>query len=129
MLDNIAGGIGRLPNQATRKRMAEMIDSWPLAGGSGPAAPHSPVAVTDAILDRYAGEYKTPAGPISVRRVGSALQVKSGSAQEAPLVARSETRFSDPWGAIFEFQVDTAGTVTGLIHQQGQLKIQASRIR
>ncbi|HEX9983369.1 MAG TPA: aldo/keto reductase [Thermoanaerobaculia bacterium] len=29
MLDNLAGGIGRLPNEATRKRMAELVDSWP----------------------------------------------------------------------------------------------------
>ena len=29
MLDNIGGGIGRLPNEATRKRMAELIDSFP----------------------------------------------------------------------------------------------------
>ena len=32
MLDNIGGGIGRLPNEATRKRMAELVDSWPQAG-------------------------------------------------------------------------------------------------
>lgn len=31
MLDNISGGIGRLPDEATRKRMAELIDSWPPA--------------------------------------------------------------------------------------------------
>jgi aryl-alcohol dehydrogenase-like predicted oxidoreductase len=29
MLDNIGGGMGRLPNDATRKRMAELIDSLP----------------------------------------------------------------------------------------------------
>jgi aryl-alcohol dehydrogenase-like predicted oxidoreductase len=29
MLDNIGGGIGRLPNAATRKRMTELVDSWP----------------------------------------------------------------------------------------------------
>ena len=33
MLDNIGAGIGRLPNQATRKRMAELVDSWPKAAG------------------------------------------------------------------------------------------------
>ena len=31
MLDNIGGGIGRLPNEATRKRMAEFIDALPRA--------------------------------------------------------------------------------------------------
>jgi hypothetical protein len=25
----IGGGIGRLPNEATRKRMVELVDSWP----------------------------------------------------------------------------------------------------
>ena len=29
MIDNIGGGIGRLPDEATRKRMAELIDSLP----------------------------------------------------------------------------------------------------
>jgi aryl-alcohol dehydrogenase-like predicted oxidoreductase len=129
MLDNIGGGSGRLPNEATRKRMAELIDSWPLAGTTAPAAPKGPVVVAAAILDRYAGEYKTPAGPMIIRRAGAALYVKPGNMPEAPLVARSETRFSDPWGAIFEFQVDAGGMVTGLVQQQGQLKIQASRIR
>ncbi|MEO6709013.1 MAG: aldo/keto reductase [Planctomycetota bacterium] len=32
MLDNIGGGIGRLPNEATRKRMVELVDAWPPAG-------------------------------------------------------------------------------------------------
>jgi hypothetical protein len=31
MLDNIGGGIGRLPNEATRERMAALVDSWPQA--------------------------------------------------------------------------------------------------
>lgn len=35
MLDNIGGGIGRLPNEATRKRMAALVDSWPPAGRGG----------------------------------------------------------------------------------------------
>jgi aryl-alcohol dehydrogenase-like predicted oxidoreductase len=34
MLDNIGGGIGRLPDEATRKRMAAYADTWPrVAGG------------------------------------------------------------------------------------------------
>jgi aryl-alcohol dehydrogenase-like predicted oxidoreductase len=36
MLDNIGGGIGRLPNEATRKRMAAFIDALP------PIAPPAP---------------------------------------------------------------------------------------
>jgi aryl-alcohol dehydrogenase-like predicted oxidoreductase len=129
MLDNIGGGSGRLPNEATRKRMAEFVDAWPLAGAAAPAA-KSAGAASAAILDRYTGEYKPKAGALlTVRRAGAALHVKAGDSPEAPLVARSETRFSDPWGAIIEFQLDAAGTVTGLVMQQGQLKVQAIRIR
>ena len=29
MLENIGGGIGRLPDEATRQRMAALVDSWP----------------------------------------------------------------------------------------------------
>src|SRR5690606_4201965 len=32
MLDNIGGGIGRLPDEATRKRMAELVDALPQSG-------------------------------------------------------------------------------------------------
>ena len=35
MLENIGGGIGRLPNEAMRQRMAELVDSWPQAGDGG----------------------------------------------------------------------------------------------
>jgi aryl-alcohol dehydrogenase-like predicted oxidoreductase len=131
MLDNIGGGSGRLPNQATRKRMAELVDAWPLAGAAGPQAPPAAaIVVPAATLDQYAGEYKPAAGAaLTVRRVGAVLHVRPGNMAEAPLVARSQTRFSDPWGHIIEFQRDAAGTVTGLILQQGQLKTQASRVR
>jgi aryl-alcohol dehydrogenase-like predicted oxidoreductase len=133
MLENINAGIGRLPNAATRKRMAELIDSWPMAGAAGTTA-QAPAVVAAAILDRYAGQYRTAQGAVlTVRRVGSALHLHPGSTgntPEAPLVARSETRFSDPWGAIIEFQLDAAGGVAGLIMQQGShLKLPASRVR
>ena len=130
MLENIGGGSGRLPNAAARKRMAELVDSWPLAGATGAVATQNPVVVPAAVLDRYVGEYKTAQGlTMTVRRAGSGLHVKVGDTPESALAAWSETRFSDPWGAIFEFQVDAAGAATGLIQQQGQLKIQASRTR
>lgn len=32
MLDNIGGGIGRMPNEATRKRMVELVEALPPAG-------------------------------------------------------------------------------------------------
>ena len=62
MLDNIGGGIGRLPNEATRKRMAELIDSLPpvtIGGGARPQSAHGPagaIVLPAAILDRYVGE-------------------------------------------------------------------------
>lgn len=41
MLDNLQGGVGKLPDEATRKRMAELIDALPAvpapANGPGPA--------------------------------------------------------------------------------------------
>ena len=35
LVDNIGGGIGRLPDEPTRRRMAELVDSWPQPGGAG----------------------------------------------------------------------------------------------
>lgn len=35
MIDNIGGGIGRLPDEATRKRMVELVDAFPPAPGRG----------------------------------------------------------------------------------------------
>ena len=66
-------------------------------------------------------------GP-AIRHMGEtdcSLQVKLADTEEASLAARSETRFSDPWGAIVEFQLDATGTVTGFVLQQGQVKMQA----
>jgi aryl-alcohol dehydrogenase-like predicted oxidoreductase len=124
MLDNIGGGIGRLPNEATRKRMAELVDSWPQpagrAGGPPPQLPQGPtVAVSAAILDRYVGEYKAASGfTATIRRDGTTLFVKPGPNSETSLIARSETRFQDPRGPIFEFQLDGQGKVTGAILEQ-----------
>ena len=117
MLDNIGGGIGRLPNEAMRKRMAELVDALP------PAAP-GPLKVVElsaAVLDRYVGEYTTPAGAtVTFRREGSTLYVKlPNAAQEAPLSARSEIRFGDPQNRVFEFHLDAQGKVTGAFMEQG----------
>ena len=122
MLDDIGGGIGRLPDEATRKRMAAFIDALPAL----PPLPQNPAAVpgialSAAILDRYVGEYTASSGfTATFRRDGDRLFVKPGNNPEAPLNARSETRFQDPRGPIFEFQLDGQGRVTGaVLEQQG----------
>jgi aryl-alcohol dehydrogenase-like predicted oxidoreductase len=131
MLDNISGGAGRLPDEATRKRMAAFIDALPPV--SQPAqALQVPAVLAAAILNRYVGEYKTAAGTIlTIRRYGTMLVAKPGSNPETVLIARSETRFSlgHRGPGFIEFQPDSAGTVMGLIIDQGSQKVAASRIR
>lgn len=123
MMDNIGGGIGRLPNEAMRKRMADFIDALPaakpLAPPPNPAAAPG-IALSAAILERYVGEWKTPSGAaIIFRREGTTLFVKPATNPEAPLNARTDTRLQDPRGPIFEFQLDASGKVTGVILEQG----------
>jgi aryl-alcohol dehydrogenase-like predicted oxidoreductase len=130
MLDNLGGGIGRLPDAATRKRMAAFVDALPPL----PSPPQNPaaapgIALSAAILDRYVGEYKTAPGfTVTFRRDGERLFVKPGTNPEAPLNARSETRLQDPRGPVFEFQVDAGGTVTGLILEQGGQRTPLTRV-
>jgi len=123
MLENIGGGVGRLPNEATRKRMAELIDALPPAPPppGAPSAPPPGIALPVAVIDRYVGEYKSASGFIvTIRRDGTTLFVKPGTNPEVPLLARSETRFQDPRGPFFEFQLDAQGKVTGaVLEQQG----------
>jgi aryl-alcohol dehydrogenase-like predicted oxidoreductase len=135
MLDNIGGGIGRLPNEATRRRMAAFIDALPpvTLGGGSPAqvfqGPAGAVVLPAAILDRYVGEYKTAAGIIlTFRRYGTMLTAKPGANSETVIYAHSDTRFS-LGSDVIEFRLDSAGTVTGLVLEQGSQNIPASRIR
>jgi aryl-alcohol dehydrogenase-like predicted oxidoreductase len=127
MVDNIGGGIGRLPDEATRKRMAALIDALPAL----PPLPQNPaaapgIALPVAVLDRYVGEYVAASGFTAIfRRDGDRLFVKPGNNPEAPLNARSETRFQDPRGPFFDFQLDAQGRVTGaILEQQGAQGIQ-----
>ena len=82
-----------------------------------------------AILDRYVGDYKAASGfTMTFRRDGATLFVKPGTNPEAPLTARSETRFSDPRGPTIDFQLDAKGTVTGLILEQGSQRTSVPRV-
>lgn len=127
MVDNMGGGIGRLPNEATRKRMSAFIDALPpLPPMTPPAPPQLPpgIALPVAVIERYVGEYKAASGfTATFRRDGATLFVKPGTNPEVPLLARSETRFQDPRGPFFEFQLDAQGKVTGAVLEQGAQKI------
>jgi hypothetical protein len=142
MLDNIGGGTGRMPNAAMRKRMAELVDSFPPNPAPGPAQPPPPppqqqqgpqappLVLSAAILDRYVGEYRYAAAAqiVTVRRDGERLFVKvQGNAPEGPLVPRSETRFQGPFGLVFEFKLDGQGKVTGAIVEQGPYRLPLER--
>jgi aryl-alcohol dehydrogenase-like predicted oxidoreductase len=128
MVDDLGGGIGRLPNEATRKRMAELIDALPPAPPPGPPPLPPGIALPVSVIDRYVGEYKAASGlTVTIRREGTTLFVKPGTNPEAPLLARSETRFQDPRGPFFEFLLDAQGKVTGAVLEQGTQKIPLER--
>ncbi|MES2521946.1 MAG: aldo/keto reductase [Gemmatimonadota bacterium] len=135
MLDNMGGGVGRLPNEAMRKLMAALVDTLPpVTMNSGPASQsaHGPVGgvvLPAAILDRYVGEYRTSGGSLlNFRRYGTMLVVKAGPNPDTVIYGRSETRFQ--FGANFiEFQLDSTGKAMSLIYEQGGQPIPAQRIR
>ena len=127
MIENIGAGIGPLPNEATRKRMADLVDSFPPTPAPGPP----PVmTLPAALLDRYVGEYKAASGLTAIfRRDGEKLMVTPGTNPETALIARAETRFQDPKGPVFEFQFDGQGLVTGVFLEQGPQLMQLTRVR
>ena len=134
MLDNIGGGIGRLPDEATRKRMAELIDGLPpmTLAAPPPQSAHGPagsLVLSAAVLDRYVGDYRTGSGQVlSFRRYGTMLVAKMGPNPDRVIYGQSETRFQ--FGPnVIEFQLDGTGKATGLLYVQGSQKIPATRIR
>jgi aryl-alcohol dehydrogenase-like predicted oxidoreductase len=125
MLENIGAGMGRLPNEATRKRMAALMDAFPPTPPSGPPRE---ITVPAAVVDRYVGEYKAASGFTAIfRREGDKLMVKPGNNPETALIGRAVTRFQDPRGPVFEFQLDAHGKVTGAILEQGPQRILLER--
>jgi aryl-alcohol dehydrogenase-like predicted oxidoreductase len=135
MLDNMGGGIGRLPDAATRSRMAALIDALPpvtIGGGPTSRSAHGPpgsIVLPAAVLDRYVGEYRTAAGDtLNFRRYGTMLVGRVGRTPDTVIYGRSETRFQ--LGRDFiEFQPGSTGKAASLIYERGSEKIPASRIR
>jgi len=131
MLDNMGGGIGRLPDEATRKRMAAFIDALPpVTVRTQP--PRGPGELSAAVMDRYVGAYRTADGTtVTVRRYGSRLVATVGAHSAAVLRPLSQTRFwlAGSGAGFIEFQPDSAGAYTGLIYAPGSQKIPASRVR
>jgi diketogulonate reductase-like aldo/keto reductase len=123
MLENINAGMGRLPNEAMRKRMAQLVDSLP---ATPPPGPPPEIKLPPAVLDRYVGEYVAASGFTAIfRRDGDKLIVKPGNNPETPLMARSQTRFQDPRGPFFEFELDAQGKVLRVfLDQQGPKGVQ-----
>jgi hypothetical protein len=97
------------------------LAEWGVNGSARLALePVAKLAVPAAVLDRYVGQWRMASGTVvAFRRDGTSLVVKPGTMAEVALIARSETRFQDPRGPVFEFQVDASGTLTGVILEQG----------
>jgi aryl-alcohol dehydrogenase-like predicted oxidoreductase len=129
MLDNLGGGIGRLPDEATRKRMAALIDALPaLPPLPVPPSAQPGIALSEAVLERYVGEWTLASGAVvTFRRAATTLFVRPGNNPEVALNARSETRLQDPRGPVFEFTVDAQGKVTALTLEQGGQRIPLQR--
>ena len=109
--------------RATRDAEARWIPACDYVTAAAPG-----IAVPVAILDRYVGAYTSAAGfTATFRREGDKLFVKPGANPEVALNARSDTRFQDPRGPIFEFQLDPQGKVTGAVLEQGTQRIPLER--
>ena len=110
----------RLPNEAARKRMAALVDSF---APTPPPGPPPEVKLAPEVLDRYVGEYTSASGFTAIfRREGDKLIVKPGKNPEATLIGRSQTRLQDPRGPVFEFEVDAQGKVTRAFLEQNTPK-------
>ena len=108
--------------------MAALIDAMPEPKPPLPPSAQPGIALSAAVLDRYVGEYQAASGfTATFRRNGDRLLVKPGANPEVPLNARSEIRFQDPRGPIFEFQLDGQGKVTGAILEQGTQRLPLER--
>jgi aryl-alcohol dehydrogenase-like predicted oxidoreductase len=122
MADNMGAAVGRLPDEAMRRRMAEYVDALPTARHA--------VLLPAAILDRYVGAYAMASGgTLNIRRTGAGLFAGPPGPWEVALATQSETRFTGPEGITIEFQLDGEGTVTGLILEEEGRRVAGERIR
>jgi aryl-alcohol dehydrogenase-like predicted oxidoreductase len=123
MADNMGAARGRLPDEATRRRMIEVVNALPAAAAPDPAAGPA-VAVPVEVLERYVGEYEMAVASgvtITVRRSGDSLTAQPTGQSEAVLEPRSETRFQVRGvGVELEFVTDEVGVVNLVLHQGGQ---------
>jgi aryl-alcohol dehydrogenase-like predicted oxidoreductase len=127
MIDNMGAAYGDLPDEAMRARMIAYVDALPAAQAPGPT--HA-VVLSAAVLDRYVGAYEMESGmTLNVRRDGQGLVAGPTGQQEAPLSTLTETRFAVPGGPTLEFQLDDAGTVTGVILGQAGQRMAGTRKR
>jgi aryl-alcohol dehydrogenase-like predicted oxidoreductase len=127
MADNMDAAVGRLPDEAMRRRMIEYVDALP---APQPPAPTHAVLLPAAILDRYVGAYEMASGmTLHVRRAGVGLAAAPAGQQDIAFSTLSETRFAIPGGPMIEFQLDGEGTVTGLILEQAGQRMPGTRVR
>jgi hypothetical protein len=125
----MGAAVGRLPDEAMRRRMAQYVDALPAAQPVGPPQPPAPthaVLLPAAVLDRYVGGTRwrpaDPHRPPCRRGTGCAARRHAGG---RPLHAVRDPLLG-PQGPIIEFQLDGEGTVTGLILEQGGQRMTAS---
>jgi hypothetical protein len=134
MLDNMGGGVGRLPDEATRTRMAAFIDALPpvTIAAPPPQSAHGPpgsLVLPAAVLDRYVGEYRTVSGrSMTFRRYGTMLVAKVEPNPDSVIYGQTETRFQFGTGFI-EFQLDSTGKVTRVVYENGGQRIPAARVQ
>ncbi|MBI2422522.1 MAG: serine hydrolase [Candidatus Hydrogenedentes bacterium] len=94
------------------------------------SVPRTKVALTEAQLKRYAGNYRAEDGTVfDVRYHKERLEVKYMEQPRLPVVAASETKFFyEALDAEIEFQLDASGAVTGLELHQAGMRVPARKV-
>lgn len=86
------------------------------------------VQLPSALLDAYAGTYRTPMGPLVVTRDAGGLSGTLGDEGAARLVPESSTRFRVGASSSVEFIAAPDGRVTQAIIRAGGQEIRAPRV-